>query len=138
MTLPGVPLAAVVPLSRPPPVPGVLAGFSVVDPGLAVDRVHGDAPVSYTHLSGLSTGVPQRGWLHALNYHAGRRGNPKPAAGLPRRCSARAVRPSRSARAARYQVPQRRLGSGSDGGSRDVYKRQSLGRFQSCGTLTIS
>ena len=44
VTLPGVPLAAVVPAVPPAPVPGVLAGICVVDPGLAVDRVHGDAP----------------------------------------------------------------------------------------------
>ena len=31
-------------LPRPLPVPGVLAGICVVDPGLAVDPVHGDAP----------------------------------------------------------------------------------------------
>jgi hypothetical protein len=36
VTFPGVRLP------RPPPVPGVLAGICVVDPGLAVDRVHGD------------------------------------------------------------------------------------------------
>jgi hypothetical protein len=51
VALPGVyvalPLASRWPLwsrlPRPPLVPGILAGFCVVDPGLVVDPVHGGA-----------------------------------------------------------------------------------------------